>query len=140
MDAPLTGRQALTAKQLSVSAGARLFKIADLAVDFLERLFQRLDELIDGSLSEFQIAFGCLLKSLQSYAREVKKLLIVVLECVAGQGLELFRKFFSNSLERLIALVSCAALSFEVRLQLRVVLSQAITFRDFLIERSLNPG
>jgi len=80
------------------------------------------------------------LKSLQSYAREVKKLLIVVLECVAGQGLELFRKFFGNSLERLIALLSCATLAFEVRLQRRVVLAQAITLRDLLIERALNLG
>ncbi len=89
-------------------------------------------------MSEFQIAFGGLLKFLQSHARQIKKLLVVVLERVAGQGLELFRKFFGNSLERLTALLSCAALAFEVRLQRRVLFAQAITLRDFLIERALN--
>src|SRR5205807_8499890 len=83
--------------QFGISAGARLFQFTDLAVDFLERLFQWLDELIDCALSEFQITLSGLLKFLQSYAREAKKLLVVVLECVAGQGLELFRKFFGAS-------------------------------------------
>src|SRR5207237_9547505 len=55
--------------QFGISIGARLFQFTDLAVDFLERLFPRLDELIDCALSEFQIPLSGLLKFLQSYAQ-----------------------------------------------------------------------
>src|SRR5258706_1779067 len=59
--------------QFGISAGPRFFHLADLAVNFLEGLLERFDELIDRPLPKFQIALRVHLKPLQSGAGQIEK-------------------------------------------------------------------
>ena len=68
--------------QLGVRADAVLFELADLAVDFFERFFQRLDQVVDRVLTSFEFAFRGLLKRFEVLFREIEKRLVVVAQRV----------------------------------------------------------
>ena len=99
--------------QLGVSAGPRFFDLANLPVDFFERLFQRLDQLVDGLLPLLQIAFRRRLKLFQRGAREVEEFLVVVFQSIARKRLEFFGKLFRDALERFRSLLCCAPFAFK---------------------------
>src|SRR6185369_3767977 len=101
----------------SVRANAVLFELADLAVDFLERFFQRLDQIVDRVLFAFEFALRVLLKRFEVLLREIEKRLVIVAECVGGERFERVGKLdFGVVQERDLFLV-CFAFLFETRLQ-----------------------
>ena len=68
--------------QLRIRADAVLFELADLAVDFFKRLFQRLDQVADRVLASLELAFRVLLKRFEVLFREIEKRLVVVAQRV----------------------------------------------------------
>ena len=63
--------------QLRVRADAVLLELTDLAVNFFEGLFQRLDQIADCALASLEFAFRCLLKCFEVLFREIEKGLVV---------------------------------------------------------------
>jgi hypothetical protein len=67
--------------QLRVRAGAILFELADLAVDFFERLLERLDHVADRALASLE-RLSRLLKRFEILLREIEERLVVVSQSV----------------------------------------------------------
>src|SRR5205814_5645209 len=120
--------------QFRVRSSARLFQLANFPVYFFERIFQRLDQLIDRLLSLVEFALGFGLKLFKRRPCEIEKFLIVVLERIPRERLEFLRKLFSHAFERLGTLLRRASLAFEIRQQPRIIFTQTIAVGNLRFE------
>jgi hypothetical protein len=71
-----------------VGADTALFDFLNLAIDFVQRFTDRLDELFDGLLPVLEIALGLDLVLLERLLGEVEKDLVVALERLGRKRLE----------------------------------------------------
>ncbi len=111
--------------QLGIRARTRFFEFADLTVDLLERLLERLDQIADSALTPFEISFCVLLKRLEVLFREIEKRAVVVSERVRRQCFECIGEFLFGVAQKRELFLAGLSFFFEARLQSRKICKRA---------------